>query len=320
MKVLTLLLGMAIIVIAFWIGRRERKASHSLRASTDPLVFFVYLLEIVALIPIFAGFTPIFSVDFSARELTEMFKVEDIFWILMIIVIGFDVGLSIGFRSITPDDVIVLDIPMGNHYEKTRIVPLVYYQLNGNLYTMPQNLKGIFLSMLGARHPLEMPIHEVARYREYEVSGDGILNYSFVPEAATVATYDVEEVPVGLIRIGTRKIRDENKNVIGEKPRYMFRTIVKIHKVTFANSAIEDYQQFIIKSELHKDAIYENVKAHEAMARMQIQIQAMKYEDAADLLEGLIDKTVDAPGAHEQIVKAIEAERMRRSGGEANAE
>lgn len=304
-------IGIGVMALATVIGYRMRTVSHSIIPFRDPLFLTIIFAEVLAMTLDTIGILPFGWMFFENDVLT----VSDSGSVILIIMGAIDVGYIMGYAMCRPGDVIQLDMPSGSGYERSDIVPMVIYYCNGNRYVMPQTVGGIILSLLGARHPVDIPINEISRRRSYTVSNGGLRPPMEVYGAIVVSSHETEDYSVGLFRIGSRKMRDENRNIIAETPKYLIHATVTHHVVRFAWSMTDDYQLYQIKSGLYRDAMEDARDAEQRAARLEIQIQSLQFDAAADLIAGLISMTKDAPGAHDEIIDIIE--RARRSREEA---
>lgn len=304
---MSVVIGLTITAISTIIGYRARTVSHAILPIRDPIFVSILVLETIVLLLDVMGIMPIGGFVFER----DVMIITDNGSLLLLCICALDVGYLLGYAMCRPSDMIQLDLPRGDQYQHSDVVPLVYYYgRNGALYTMPQTIGGIVMSFLGARHPLDMPVHEISRMRSYTVDNGGIRRPMEVAGAVTVSLHEIEDFEIGLCRIGSRKIRDENRNVIAESPMFLFHPTVTAHRIRFAQSATDDYQSYLIKTDLYKDAITETIGSKEDLARLQIQLQAMQYDAAADIVSGIISMTKDAPGAHDEIIRIID--RVRR--------
>lgn len=267
-------------------GYFGRTWSHAILPLRDPGLIGLIVLEIIVAIAV-----PGMSADGPVTAMAML-----------------DMGYITGYVICRPHDNMILDLP-GSSIADSHVEPMVYYYRNGALYTMPQTLKGVIFSHMGARHPLDMPVHEISMTRSQSVT-NGLLtirSMSVVP----VSVHETEDVDVGLIPFGSRKIRDANRNIIREEPRYLFHTTVTSHRIRFPDSVIADPRTFWLQEDVYREAVVNAVDAEEEAARLRIQIQTAKYDAAADLISGILSMTIDAPEAHESILQKIEDERKR---------
>ena len=122
-----------------------------------------------------------------------------------------------------------------------------------------------------------------------------------------------------MFRFGSRKIRDENRNVIAEEPKYLWHPEVTSHRIRFSQTVTDDHLAFWVKEEIYKTSIEEAIEAEERAARLEIQMQSARYDAGADLVSGLVSLSTDANGSQEEILRRI-AEERRRRGGDADAD
>ena len=134
-----------------------------------------------------------------------------------------------------------------------------------------------------------------------------------------VSLHETETITIGLFRIGSRKIRDENRNVIAETPIYLWHPEVTSHRIRFSQTVTDDHLAYWVKHEIYKTSIEDAIDAEERAARLEIQMQSAKYDAGADLVSGLVSLSTDAEGCQEEILRRI-AEERRRRGGEDGAE
>lgn len=305
-------LGIAAMAAAVLTGYRSRAVTHALFPLRDPVFLAILALELVILIADASGLLPASGFETDGDTLT----VTDTGELVLLLMAAADVGFLMGHVMCRPGDTLYLDVP-DESLTMADVGPLVHYRRNGNLYVMPQTIGGILGSFLGARHSLDMPVWEVSRQRSCTYS-NGIrrpVTLSVVP----VSLHETESVTIGVFRFGSRKIRDEHRNVIAESPRYLWHPEVTFHRIRFSRSVTEDPLAFWVKDELYRTSIEDAIDAEERAARLEIQMQSAKYDAGADLVSGLVSLSTDADGCQEEILRRI-AEERRRRGGEPDAE
>ena len=111
-----------------------------------------------------------------------------------------------------------------------------------------------------------------------------------------VSLHETETITIGLFRIGSRKIRDENRNVIAETPIYLWHPEVTSHRIRFFQTVTDDHLAYWVKHEIYKTSIEDAIDAEERAARLEIQMQSAKYDAGADLVSGLVSLSTDAEG------------------------
>lgn len=304
MELTSLLLGVILMATAVIVGYKARTVTHAILPLRDPILLTVIVLEVVALMA-FGGF------ELEGETLT----VTDTASQLCTAMVSFDIGYVMGYILCRPGDVLYLDMP-DETLTYTEIAPMVWYVHNGNTYVMPQTLGGIVASFLGARHPADIPTYEIARRRSCTFSNG--IRMPMTMNVVPVSLHEAETITIGVFRIGSRKIRDENRNIIAESPRYLWHPEVTSHRVRFSSSVTDDHLAFWVKDGIYRESIEDAIEAEERAARLEIQMQSAKYDAGADLVAGLVSLSTDAPGSHEEILARIEAERKRR--GEVDAE
>lgn len=312
MDAVSLMIGIGVMAVSIIIGYRARTVSHAILPIRDPILLIVMVLEIIV---VMVDATK--AVDLGMMYMDgDVLTITDIGMTVLMMMGAFDMGYVLGYAMCRPGDVLMLDMPLGDGYDRSEVVPVVTYVKYGNLYMMPQTVGGIIMSFMGARHPIDIPISEVSRTRSYYVSNGGIRPPIEIRGAIVVSSHETEDIPMGLWRIGSRKIRDENRNIIAESPRYLIHTIVTRHVIRFAWSATDDYQLYQVKTGLYRTAMDEAREAEERSARLEIQIQSLQFDAAADIVAGLISITRDAPGANDEILRIINSLRESLTGQE----
>lgn len=312
MDVVSILAGVAVMAVAVAMGFKARAATHAIFPLRDPIFMTILLLEIVVLVLGGAGVIPIGGMAVDGDTLT----VSDTGALMMMLMLALDVGYIMGYVMCRPGDVLYLDMP-DDTLTMSDVEPMVYYYHGDNLYVMPQTIAGIIGSFLGARHPADIPVYEISRQRTYTVS-NGIrrpITMNVIP----VSLHETETINVGVFRIGSRKIRDDNRNVIAESPRYLWHPEVTSHRIRFSQTVTDDHLAYWVKHEIYKTSIEDAIDAEERAARLEIQMQSAKYDAGADLVSGLVSLSTDANGCQQEILDRIEEERRRR-GGESNEE
>ena len=312
MDVSSVCIGIIVMAVAVIIGYRARGVTHAIFPFRDPVFLFFLMLEALVLILDCAGVLPIGGFSMEGDVLT----VSDNGVLLMLIMLAADTGYLMGYVMCRPGDTLYLDMP-DDSLTITDVGPLVYYRHDGNLFVMPQTVGGIVASFLGARHPLDMPFYDISRQRMCTYT-NGIrrpVTMNVVP----VSLHEAETITIGVFRFGSRKIRDENRNVIAEEPKYLWHPEVTSHRIRFSQTVTDDHLAFWVKEEIYKTSIEEAIEAEERAARLEIQMQSARYDAGADLVSGLVSLSTDANGSQEEILRRI-AEERRRRGGDADAD
>ena len=304
-------IGILVMAVAVIAGYKIRGITHAIFPLRDPVFLSMLMLE--ALVPVLdcAGVLPIGGFGMDGDVLT----VSDNGSMLMPLMLAADAGYLMGYVMCRPGDTLYLDMP-DDSLTVTDVGPLVWYRHDGNLYVMPQTVGGIIASFLGARHPLDMPFYDIARQRMCTYS-NGIrrpVTLNVVP----VSLHETEAITIGVFRLGSRKIRDENRNIIAESPRYLWHPEVTSHRIRFSQTVTDDHLAFWVKDEIYRTSIEEAIEAEERAARLEIQMQSARYDAGADLVSGLVSLSTDAQGSQEEILRRI-AEERRRRGGEQDA-
>lgn len=312
MDVSSMCIGILVMAVAVIIGYRARGVTHAIFPLRDPVLLSLLMLEALVLILDCTGILPIggFSMD------DDVLTVSDNGSLMMLLMLAADAGYLMGYVMCRPGDTLYLDMP-DDSLTITDVGPLVYYRHDGNLYVMPQTVGGIVASFLGARHPLDMPFYDISRQRLCTYT-NGIrrpVTLNVVP----VSLHETETITIGVFRFGSRKIRDENRNVIAEEPKYLWHPEVTSHRIRFSQTVTDDHLAFWVKEEIYKTSIEEAIEAEERAARLEIQMQSARYDAGADLVSGLVSLSTDANGSQEEILRRI-AEERRRRGGDADAD
>lgn len=308
----SVMLGISVIVISVIIGYRARGIIHAIFPLRDPVFLSMLMLEALVLILDCTGILPIGGFSMEGDVLTISANGS----LLMLLMLAADVGYLMGYVMCRPGDTLYLDMP-DDSLTITDVGPFVYYRRDGNLYVMPQTVGAIIASFLGARHPLDMPFYDIGRQRVCTYS-NGIrrpVTLNVVP----VSLHETETITIGVFRYGSRKIRDENRNVIAETPRYLWHPEVTSHRIRFSQTVTDDHLAFWVKQQIYKTSIEEAIEAEERAARLEIQMQSARYDAGADLVSGLVSLSTDANGSQEEILRRIAEERKRR-GGDADAD
>lgn len=295
---------MAAAVIA---GYKVRGVTHAILPVRDPVFVAVLAAEMAFLVLAFAGAVPL-GISADGESLT----VSDLGAAVLLCILAFDAGYVLGYVMRDAGDVLILDMP-DRTLTYTEVSPLVYYYRDGNVYVMPQTFGGIVASFLGARHPADIPVWEIAR-RRTTVYSNGIrrpVTMAVIP----VSLHETETVTVGVWRFGSRRVRDGDGNVVAEEPRYLWHPEVTSHRIRFSQSVTDDHLAYWVKTDLYTESIRDAVDAEERAARMEIPMQSAKFDAGADLVTGLATQSTDAPGCREEILSRIEEERKRRGGG-----
>ena len=296
MDVSSMCIGILVMAVAVIIGYRARGVTHAIFPFRDPVFLFLLMLEALVLILDCTGILPIggFSMD------DDVLTVSDNGSLLMLLMLAADAGYLMGYIMCRPGDTLYLDMP-DDSLTITDVGPLVYYRHDGNLYVMPQTVGGIVASFLGARHPLDMPFYDISRQRLCTYT-NGIrrpVTLNVVP----VSLHETETITIGVFRFGSRKIRDENRNVIAEEPKYLWHPEVTSHRIRFSQTVTDDHLAFWVKEEIYKTSIEEAIEAEERAARLEIQMQSARYDAGADLVSGLVSLSTDANGSQEEILR-----------------
>lgn len=313
MDPISVFIGLILMGASIIVGYRMREEIHAILPIRDPVFVFVIVAEVSLMLADAVGVLHLGM--WATSELGEP-ALTDLGSVVLLCFVAVDAGYVLGYIMSRPGDVLILDMP-DDTLTYSEVRPVVYYRKNGNLYIMPQTFGGVVASFLGARHPADMPVYEISRQRTYSVS-NGIqrtMTLAVIP----VSLHEMETITIGLFRIGSRKIRDENRNVIAETPVYLWHPEVTSHRIRFSQTVTDDHLAYWVKHEIYKTSIEDAIDAEERAARLEIQMQSAKYDAGADLVSGLVSLSTDAEGCQEEILRRI-AEERRRRGGEDSAE
>ncbi len=285
--------GCFVMAAAIFVGRKIRVLVHAILPSRDPVMVFTVLSEGVMVLLLTA-----FGISVPTA--------------LVVALAAWDAGYVLGYMTAPQNDVVYLDMP-DESLTSTEIGPFVYYVKDGALFHMPQTLKAVLFSMLGARHPLDMALGGASRTRTV-VASNGILSLGRMT-VLPVAIHAEEPFEVGVVRIGSRKIKDLQGNVVTFEPRHAFTTTVFAQTIRFSREIYDDPLAFYTKTGIYKTAISKADEAVEKATRMEIQMQTSTFDAGAQVVAGLISLQEDAPGTREDILEAVRAERARRAKG-----
>ena len=297
-------LGIIITAVAAVGGYKSRTVSHAMLPFRDPMFLAILALEIVIVIldiaDIINGGLAIVGKDITATSTGQF---------MIICMLALDIGYIMGYIMCKPGDTIFVDMP-DDSLSVSKLEPLVFYYHSSGLCIMPQTVSGIICSHLGARHHADMPIHEIAR-RRYVSMTNGILKLGPI-SAVPVSMHTVEDESVGLFRIGTRKTKDENKNVIAETPRFLFHVTVQNHVIRFSQSATDDPETFWVKKDVYNEATKDAIAAKQRSARLEVLMTTAAFDAGADLVSGMVNLGTDAQNVQQEIIERIRKERERR--------
>ena len=313
MDPISVFIGLILMGASIIVGYRMREEIHAILPIRDPVFVSVIVAEVSLMLADAIGVLHLGM--WATSELGEP-ALTDLGSVVLLCFAAVDAGYVLGYVMSRPGDVLILDMP-DDTLTYSEVRPVVYYRKNGNLYIMPQTFGGVVASFLGARHPADMPVYEISRQRTYSVS-NGIqrtMTLAVIP----VSLHEMETITIGLFRIGSRKIRDDNRNIIAETPVYLWHPEVTSHRIRFSQTVTDDHLAYWVKHEIYKTSIEDAIDAEERAARLEIQMQSAKYDAGADLVSGLVSLSTDAEGCQEEILRRI-AEERRRRGGEDSAE
>jgi len=296
---MSLFLGLGVGLVAAIIGYGMRKVSHAILPIRDPFFIFVMIAEFVAVIMGSIAVSDKTSFEFMS------FFVSDL---AMFLVIAFDMGYLIGYIMCRPNDTIYVDL-LESETMGSNTLPLVHYVKEGVRYMMPQTFGAICKSFLGVRYPLNANLHAVANFRTVAVT-NGIIKLNV--SAAPTCLHNVEELSIGKCKIGSKKTKDENGNVIAKEPRYLFHFYAESHTILFSQETIDDPQSFWRKAHIYIDAVQSAAEAREQVKRLEIQQPIIKYQGAEEMVTGLISLTNDAPNMINDLLIKMDEEVQRR--------
>lgn len=217
-------------------------------------------------------------------------------------------GYPVGYSMADPGDNVSIDLI--DEYNNSEAGMIFYYYHNGGRYMMPQTFMGCVLSLLGARWPLTMDLQFARRTRSHSTSNRF---WSVSVNAYVAQSHLVGEGTAPLFKYWTKR-RMLDDGTIVEMPRYLFNPRIEIHEIYFAESAIEDPNTFLVKTDTYHEALALAVKEKGKSTRVEIEANSAAYTSAAKILQEMFTLDVDGPQYRDNLKKKLEEIKKRRGG------
>ena len=217
-------------------------------------------------------------------------------------------GYPVGYSMADPGDNVSVDLI--DEYNNSEAGMIFYYYHNGGRYMMPQTFMGCLLSLMGARWPLTMDLQFARRTRSHSTSNRF---WSVSVNAYVAQSHLMSEGTAPLFRYWTkRKILDDG--TIVEIPKYLFYPRIEDHEIYFAESAVEDPNTFMVKTDTYHEALAMAVKEKGRSTRVTVEANNAAYGTAAKVLQEMFSLNVDGPEYVDNIRERMKAIRNRRGG------
>lgn len=221
-------------------------------------------------------------------------------------------GYPVGYTMANPGDNVAIDLI--DEYNNSDAALIFFYHHNGSKYLMPQTTMGCIKSLLGARYPLVMDLQFARRTRSHATANR---YWSVKVDAYVAHSHIISEDSTGILRYWTtRRILDDG--AIAELPRYLFRPKIEIHEVYFAESAVEDPNSFLVKTDTYHEALAMAAREKGKSTRVSVEANNAAYTSAAKILQEMFALDVDGPQVSEDLRTRLEAIKIRK-GGEIDA-
>lgn len=226
---------------------------------------------------------------------------------LQAVMICLILAYPVGYSMANAGDCVPIDLIDGGNNSDASLV--FHYWREGVHYMMPQTFFGCLTTLLGARWPLEMDLSSARRTRTHTTTNRF---FSVTLEAFVAKGHVVTPGVQGIFRIWTSRKVLENGTII-EIPRYLYRAKIESHEVYFAESALEDPNTFLLRTDTYHDAIVMAAQEKGKSLRVEIEANNAAYGAAAKVLEEMMSLDIDAPQTYDDLYNWLE--EMKRNGG-----
>lgn len=226
---------------------------------------------------------------------------------LQAVMICLILAYPVGYSMANAGDCVPIDLIDGGNNSDASLV--FHYWREGVHYIMPQTFFGCLTTLLGARWPLEMDLSSARRTRTHTTTNRF---FSVTLEAFVAKGHVVTPGVQGIFRIWTSRKVLENGTII-EIPRYLYRAKIESHEVYFAESALEDPNTFLLRTDTYHDAIVMAAQEKGKSLRVEIEANNAAYGAAAKVLEEMMSLDIDAPQTYDDLYNWLE--EMKRNGG-----
>lgn len=284
------LLGAGIGIVACMTGYYCRSITRQGLFFRCPVWIWLIIAEILMVIIGMIFFPALLSVPIQA--------------LMLCLILCYPVGYSMS----DPGDCAPIDLIDDCNNSDASLV--YHYWHEGRHYRMPQTFFGCLESLLGARWPLEMDLSAARRTRTHTTANRF---WSASINAFVAKGHVVTPGEQGILKIWTsRKVLKDGTVV--EIPRYLHRAKIESHEIYFAESAIEDPNTFLLKTDTYHDAIVLAAQEKGKSLRVEIEANNAAYGAAAKVLEEMMSLDIDAPQTYDDLYNWIE--EMKKKGGE----
>ena len=294
-----IIVGVVFAGAAIHLGYKERYASHQFNIRRD--IKFVFLI-----------IGEVFTIFFTA-----FFLEWDMWSSMILLIIIFDIFFIQGYRIADPYDYRYFHL-YDEDLETSFLGPIVFFRdRNGQQCIMHDTLKSSFKALMGVSDPLELDLSKVRRTRTECVKVGRKKKWIEVIAAWNRGEVDLN--PVGKLRIGSRKIKydDGRQPPVERVPRYMFYFSRKYHVIEPADSVTGDPRTFELRTDVYVDSVKKAVVWEEKALRYEVQLTSAKYDAGAEIVEGVIDKSIDMGDTRKTLLQQIKDTKEKRAREEA---
>lgn len=233
---------------------------------------------------------------------------------LQAVMICLILAYPVGYSMANAGDCVPIDLIDGGNNSDASLV--FHYWREGVHYMMPQTFFGCLTTLLGARWPLEMDLSSARRTRTHTTTNRF---FSVTLEAFVAKGHVVTPGLQGIFRIWTSRKALEDGTVI-EIPRYLYRAKIESHEVYFAESALEDPNTFLLRTDTYHDAIVMAAQEKGKSLRVEVEANNAAYGAGARILKEMFVLDVDGEEIAQELRKKLEEIRKRDEGGEIDAD
>ncbi|MFA6710828.1 MAG: hypothetical protein WCR24_06965 [Candidatus Methanomethylophilaceae archaeon] len=207
--------------------------------------------------------------------------------------------LMIWERDVTKHDV---------HYDHW-MHPIVWYVHREQRYLMPQRPWSILRSLIGFRDPLNLDLSQQYFTTSASVSSEIITVNSngVIP----MALADSEKVRIDCLRLGTRKVKDENGNTV-RIPRYLSHVDVTEYTYIISDSVWNCPDTFWFDKNSNDDAITNAAQSRAMITRLENELKEAQYNGVVEHIKKMLNLDIDSPQLDEDITMIFAEEERRR--------
>lgn len=286
LDVISVAIGIGVGALGLMSGYKRRYQSHQMRIRRDLLFLAIVFCEFLAIV---------FCAIIENSTIAILGGIFLFFYF-------------IAYRTADPRDwigIYTCDEYMGKYFARE----LIHFIKNDIQCTTGQDLRSAIKNVMGIYDTLDADLSSIKRTMESSFSKKGRKKRSI--NAAAVSKYDITDISEDRIKFGSRKIRVEDGSKV-RVPRYLMTARSQNHEVIFADCATTDPITFDTSVEFRKEILDLYIKEQQKNRRLEVLNSGLRFECAAELLEGIFELDLDRIGIEKDVLDGLAEEMINR--------